>query len=229
MEPMDLLRRFGELLPLLIVPIVFSLMLAGWLWERRKARLRREALQEEARRMGFVFEEEDLFVMDQDRGRCPLFTHGNSKKYLNVLRGPAPGGGRLTFFDYHYVTGSGKSRQHHRQSVAAFLSETRRLPDFQLRPEGLGEKFLTLFGYQDIDFGENPVFSGKYLLRGKDEPGIRALFHPGLLRAFEAAPGWCVEGGGRWLVFYKPRTIVEPAGLKALLEELRPLVSAFPA
>jgi hypothetical protein len=35
---------------------------------------------------------------------------------------------------------------------------------------------VSAFGYQDIDFGNRPTFSSKYLLRGPDEPSVRNLF-----------------------------------------------------
>jgi len=55
-------------------------------------------------------------------------------------------------FDYVYVTGYGKNRQIHRQSVVYLEPPYLRLPYFSLRPENILLKIFTEFGYQDIDF-----------------------------------------------------------------------------
>ena len=78
-------------------------------------------------------------------------------------------------------------------------------------------------GYQDIDFESHPTaaeFSEKYLLRGKDEQKIRALFTDTALTFFAAHPDEvCVEGSGDELIWYQPEKTIEPADIPAFMKE----------
>lgn len=67
------------------------------------------------------------------------------------------------------------------------------------RPEHTFHKIISAFGYQDIDFGNRPTFSSKYLLRGPDEQGIRNLFIDALLGFYEMNEGTSTDGGGSQL------------------------------
>src|SRR5207237_8398116 len=97
-------------------------------------------------------------------------------------------GGKAAVFDYVYVTGYGKNSQTHYQTVVYIEPAKLRVPYFSVRPEGFFTKFLTAFGYQDIDFGQRPEFSKKYVLRGQDEQGIRHTCNDCLLSFFENYP-----------------------------------------
>ena len=102
-------------------------------------------------------------------------------------------------------------------------------PRFELKPERLFDKLAVALGAQDIDFGENPRFSKSYLLRGKDESAVRALFKPAVLRHLESRPGWSVEGGGGWFVLYQLDHCVEPPDLAGFIDEARRLAAVFRA
>lgn len=101
--------------------------------------------------------------------------------------------------------------------VACFHVSEHSLPDFELIPEGLLDKVRTAFGYQDIDFNTDRTFSRHYLLRGADEPAIRALFHPGILRFLADRPWWSIESHHGWLAVYTPYK-VRPRELPRFLD-----------
>ena len=87
----------------------------------------------------------------------------------------------VSLFDYTYVTGSGKSRHDHHQTVVGLSLPTLTLPPFVLMPENLFHKVVSALGWHDIDFPEAPNFSKRFLLRGAQEHAIRAAFNPGVL------------------------------------------------
>ena len=184
------------------------------------AKRRRQGLERAAQEMGFVFDAEATSVAGQPFLSLPLLSH--QTKLSNVLRG-AVGSGEAVVLDVQI--GSGK--QARTQTVACFRLAGKRLPAFEMRPENLFDKIGSRFGQQDIDFETNPEFSKSYLLRGKDEPSVRALFHPGLLMFFEQHKGWCVEGEGEWLGVYRAVQIVAPGNLRTFLDEATQVATAF--
>ena len=112
-------------------------------------------------------------------------------------------GVKAALFDYIYVVGHGKHQQTHYQSVAYFEPRNLSVPNFSLRPENVLHKFISALGYQDIDFGNRPVFSSKYLLRGADELAIRNAFNDSLLAYYETNQGACTDGGGNQLFIFR--------------------------
>ena len=75
------------------------------------------------------------------------------------------------------------------------------------------------FGYQDINFGDHPVFSESYLLRGHQETQVRDLFTEKVLNYYSRHDDLCTEGDGQRLVFYRRHQKVEPGWLEAFLEQ----------
>ena len=109
------------------------------------------------------------------------------------------------------------------QTVICFHSPQLSLPDFSMRREEWHHKLRSKLGYQDIDFESHPTaveFSKKYLLRGKDEQTIRALFTDAVLTFFAAHPDKvCVEGSDDQLIWYQPGKIIEPEDIPAFMKE----------
>ena len=84
----------------------------------------------------------------------------------------------------------------------------KRLPKFVLEKEGyldkLFDRVLAITGYKDIDFENHPGFSKKFLLLGKNEQEIRAIFTPALIEFIENEPIYHIEcNGDALLVFSK--------------------------
>ena len=144
----------------------------------------------------------------------PLFSQGHSKEIRNAMYGDLEGV-KTAVFDYQYVTGHGKHRQTHNQSVVYFEPRDFNLPQFSLRPEGVMHKLISAFGYQDIDFGQRPTFSSRYLLRGPDEPAIRTLFSDALLGFYEMNEGSSTDGGGNQLFIFRQNYRLPPQEIQA--------------
>jgi hypothetical protein len=147
-----------------------------------------------------------------------LFEQGRNRQTRNYSRGQYHGVD-VRLFDYYYVTGSGKNRTTHKQTVLAVSSGSLDLPAFELRPENLLHKIGSMFGYQDIDFQMYPEFSRLFLLRGEDEGAIRQTFHHEVLQFFERRAGVSIEGLGSGFAYYRRGTRIDPQQLSGFVED----------
>jgi hypothetical protein len=190
------------LAPVLFFVVIIAIVAVVFLYQRKRERERTQAMQLIANQLAWNFTADAPMNMIAGLDNFALFNQGHSKRIKNFMYGEA-NGVKAAAFDYIYVTGYGKNQQTHYQSVAYLEPANLRVPYFSLRPEGYFTKFLTAFGYQDIDFGQRPVFSQKYLLRGQDEQGIRQAFNDQLLAFFESYQGTCVDAGNNQLFVFR--------------------------
>ena len=164
---------------------------------------------------------------DQATPPLPLFGEGRSRVVTNMLHGDSELLGfaeefEVRIFAYRYMISSGKSSHAVRQSVICFQSPQLNLPKFQLCPEHFFDKIGSKLGYQDIDIESHPTaaeFSKKYLLRGKDEQKIRALFTDEVLAFFAGQDKVCVEGSDDQLIWYRWGKLIEPEDIPAFMKE----------
>lgn len=165
-------------------------------WKRRKD------LEELAASIGLPFSAEGP---DEDRlGRSGLeiFATGRSRKAFNLLTSQS-GAGQVSFFDYHYVTGSGRNSQTHNLTVALIECSRVQIPYFDLKPEGLLYKIGEMLGFKDIDLPAFPLFSDKYRLTGPDEKAVHLFFTPQRAAWFERNQGLRVQGAPGHLAILK--------------------------
>ena len=215
------------LFPFVILAIVFSLFAIIAVYTSRKEKERTRQLQLTASQLGWSFAAAAPLNMIAGVERFALFNQGHGKEIKNFMYGAARGT-KAAVFDYVYVTGSGKSRQVHRQSVVYLEPPTLSLPYFSLRPEHLLLKIFTAFGYQDIDFGQRPEFSRQYILRGQDEQAIRQTFNDGLLSFYEQYPGTCTDGGGNQFFVYRGGYRFQPQEIQSYVGLALTALSLFP-
>jgi len=195
-----------QLLPVL-APILFSatfliVIVFVILYQKKKERERTEAMRSVANFLQWNFVDVAPWNMITNLDYFTLFNQGHSKQIKNFMYGEA-NGVKAAMFDYIYVTGSGKNRTTHFQTVTYLEPANLRTPYFTLRPEGFFTKIMTAFGYQDIDFGQRPEFSKQYLLRGQDEMAIRQTFNDQLLSFFETYQGTSVDAGNNQLFVFR--------------------------
>jgi len=166
---------------------------------------RTEELQMIAQSMGLEFgthtplyAQNLLFTLN-----LPLFNQGRSKTIYNLMYG-SDGATESMVFDYKYTTGSGKKQQTAHFTIALMRSPQLDLPSFTLRPERFGDRILSAFGRQDIDFSDHPELSRSYLLRGPEE-AVRAVFHEHVLTWFQGQPGLLVQGDDQDLIVLRSK------------------------
>jgi len=203
------------------IPVVFFVVIVGVtitirIYSRQKEKERTRQLQIAAGQLGWNFAPAAPLNMIPGLERFTLFNHGHGREIKNMMYGVA-NGVKAAVFDYIYVTGSGRSRQTHYQSVVYLEPGNLSIPFFTLRPEGFFHKLISALGYQDIDFGQRPTFSSQYLLRGPDEQAIRNIFSDRLLSFYETYAGTCTDGGGNQLFVFRSEYRLEP-------QEIQPYV-----
>ena len=136
-------------------------------------------------------------------------------------------GHRVQLMDWRFVTGSGKSRTEHHQTVVLFPTSANGLPDFTLAPENFFHRIGQVFGYQDIDFDEDEAFSRAYLLRGEDEAAIRSALNPVVRSFLTGAPGWTVQTKQGAAALFRSNQRCKPPELPAFLAEALRILSAL--
>lgn len=202
-----------QILPILF-PVGFFVLLIGLIvaiiiYNNKKEKERTLAMQQVAQQMGWAFAPTAQLTMIPHTGYFNLFNQGHSKSIKNMIYGEL-NGVKAAVFDYRYTVGHGKHSHTYNQSVLYFETPKLQLPMFTLSPESFMHKFISALGYQDIDFGNRPEFSKRYLLRGQDEQAIRRTFQEQILAFYEANQGLTTEGGGSQLFVYRLSNRVPP-------------------
>ena len=145
-----------------------------------------------------------------------LFNRGHSRKMKNVMTAVTEQL-KLTIFDYQYTTGGGNHTHTHSRTLVALESAAFHIPQFSVRPEGLGDKLAANLGFQDIDFDHHPEFSSKFVLQAKDEDAIRRFFTTQILDLFASRPDLSVDIVPGLITYWKSN--------RAKPEEIRDLMS----
>jgi len=201
--------------------VVILVALAVLAHQHKQERI--DGLRQLATRLGWSFQDAQPVTIIPHVERFELFTQGRDRKIRNYLAGES-GGDQFAVFDYSYVTGGGNTTKTYSQTVLHVHSPRLDLPLFSLRPENLLHRIGGLVGHQDIDIEGHPAFSGEYLLRGRDESSIRAVFEPGVVALYEANRGHCTTGAGPDLLLWRSATLASAEEVPALLELGRDLL-----
>lgn len=189
------------LIPIIFFAVIIGLVIALFVYNRKKEKERTLAMQQAAQQMGWSFTPVAQLGMIPYSGSFNLFSQGHSRSIYNMIYGQMSGA-KAAVFDYRYTVGHGKNSHTYNQTVIYFETPKLQLPLFTLSPENFMHKFISALGYQDIDFGNRPEFSKRYLLRGPNEQEIRRAFTDNILAFYEANQGLHTEGGGAQLFIY---------------------------
>ena len=176
---------------LLYVLIGIGVIIAS-IRQSRAARKRSLDLQALTTRLAF-----DDFNPNRDHGFAmgwgflSRLAQGQERYAFNILRGTyheQP----LFIFDYHYQTGSGKSRQEHFCTLLMLVFKEA-FPQLTIGPESLGEKIATVFGVgNDIKF-ESAEFSRTFCVRSKDKKFAYDVCNPQMIDYLLTNPGLQIE------------------------------------
>ena len=209
------------------LPLLFVSFAGFMIWRAVKfERERREALQKLAVQLGFSYTRDaSLQALGTAHG-LRLFSLGHGQTVSNLME-QTQGDVRRAVFDYRYTTGSGKNRHSVRITVYLMEKSSMKLPRFFLRPENIFHKIGGAFGYQDIDFSNNPDFSSSYLLQGESAPSVQAIFPPHVLNFFAQQKGWQVEGSETAIIVCRELTTVKPEQLSEFLNSARQITELF--
>jgi hypothetical protein len=207
--------------------LVFSIWIAI---SAARARKQSRAFSASALEMGLAFEGGTW----SDPRKAPhlnttLFTKGSAKTFRNVMTGSSTGL-HVSLFDYSYVVSDGRNSRTCAQTVASFSKTGVQLPEFQMGPKGLLQKFDDALFHTNINFDSHADFSRRYQVRSPTQEKTRELFTGSLLSFFESLDPrqeWRLEGLEETLIVYRAGKRVKPENLRVFLDETARLASSF--
>jgi hypothetical protein len=130
----------------------------------------------------------------------------------------------VTAFDYHYTTGSGKNRQHHRMSALIARSPLPLQPLLVRREHAL-DRLAGFFGLEDIDF-ESAEFSQKFFVKAASRRWAFDVIHPRMMEFLLQAPSFSIQFAPGHIIAWRrhrfaPGDFESAAGLiKGMLDRL---------
>lgn len=207
-------------------PFVFFALLFGgiaalaWWSEKR----RREELARLAAMQGLQYSPDGPDVYALENTGLEIFGHGRGRRARNLIVLPSRAG-EISFFDYSYSTGHGKSRTTHAYTLALVACGGKPVPHFDLKPENFLHKIGEAIGFKDIDLPGFPVFSDKYRLTGPDEASVLGFFSPQRVVWLENRLGLRVQGAPGWLLLFKKAGPLPSGEWEPFMEDVKTFVA----
>jgi hypothetical protein len=164
---------------------------------------RRKELSDWAMSKGLTFSAGKDRDFDSKYYNINCLQKGDSRYAYNKMTG-AIAGRELLGCDYHYATGSGKSRQQHYFSLVIMKSPIPLEPLF-IRPENFLDKFAEFAGFNDIDF-ESAEFSKKFYVKSTDKKWAYDIIHPRMMEFFLASPMFSIQFEMLSVIVYRDTT-----------------------
>ena len=144
--------------------------------------------------------------MDKHYAAFKCLRRGHSRYATNIMHGEH-NGIDITAFDYHYVTGHGKSRRAHNFSVLAIPSPLPLKPLY-LRPEHVFDKVTDFFGFDDIDF-ESAEFSRKFFVKAPEKSWAYDVIHQRMMEYLLDAPKFHFQFDPRNIMVWRNKRFSE--------------------
>jgi len=170
---------------LVLVAIVVSIIYSIYAPGKRRKELAGWALSK-----GILFSPGDDRSFGSKYPNVNCLQKGDSRYACNVMTGTLAGR-KFLGCDYHYVTGSGKSRQEHDISLVIVKSSIL-LEPLIIRPENFFDKFAEFAGFNDIDF-ESAEFSKKFYVKSPNKKWAYDIIHPRMMEFLLASPMFSIQ------------------------------------
>ena len=149
-------------------------------------------------------------AQDQYAPIVPFFHQGAYRHWRHEVSGMM-GGHSFAAFEYTYTVSSGRSSYTYREAIIKWEDERINVPRFLAAPETFINRIgQSLFGVQDVDFPEDPVFSSAYVLKG-EPAAVTVLFTPAVRSYLSANPGQHLAGEGHVLFWWRANQPLPPA------------------
>ncbi|MGD0597193.1 MAG: hypothetical protein ABSA64_06680 [Sedimentisphaerales bacterium] len=139
---------------------------------------------------GLLFNHGKDSFFDSKYSNFNCLQKGDSRYAYNIMTGTLAGR-EFIGCDYHYATGSGKSRQEHNMSLVIVKSPILLEPLF-IRPENFFDKLTEFVGFNDIDF-ESAEFSKKFYVKSPDKKWAYDIIHPRMMEFLLASPMFSIQ------------------------------------
>lgn len=167
-----------------IIFVILSILLVAISWYMELKR--REALKAVATELVLAFSPGDPFEIDTGYNHFKGLQRSDYEWATNVISGNYRTH-EVKLFDYHYeiedTDSEGNKETQHYSFSAAILTLPGELPDLIARPEGLFDKVVQGFGFDDIDL-DNHEFSRKYMVNSGSKKFAYDIFTPRMMEYF---------------------------------------------
>lgn len=214
------------LIPILAVVVVIITLVVRVALVSKFDKKRTEGLTKAAADMSLPFSKAVTSEQVDQLTQFPLMQRGSSRESSNAIVAETAEL-RLMLLDHKYVSGSGKNKSVHRQTVAWVASNRLNMPSFSLCPESWFDRLGDWILRRDIDFDEDPEFSQKFALSGSDQASIREFFSSRRRQALLKINLPYVEAMRHGFIFYRPGMLLDPSELKSLMNDAFVIYQAF--
>jgi len=179
------------------VVMVLVLMCFGAIYMTKHEKREIASLQTAARALGLNYHSE--FKLNPALAKNPALQRGFMPMVKDVLAGSYRDIETI-IFKYEYEKLSSDYPDHYFRTAVVFFDPQVKLPEFYLKPQSLGGR---IFKKKDIDFEEDPKFSKRYYLTGKDPKAIRNVFAVQQRQALvESKNKWAIGSAEGYVVIY---------------------------
>lgn len=156
-----------------------------------------------------------------------LSTWGVRREITRVMYGRYRGR-QIRIFEHRYFTVGLKGSATIAQTVFYTEFGGNHLPAFELLIEALGDKLATWQGLaQDINFEDDRLFSGRFLLHGNEEDEVRKVFTEPVRQFYLGHGNLCTECDGKQIIFYYPGRLCAAKELRAFLDDCMQVLDLF--
>jgi hypothetical protein len=164
---------------------------------------RSKELAEWAMSKGLIFDPDKDSSFDSQHPNFNCLQRGDSRYACNIMTGTLAGREFLGC-DYHYATGSGKSRQQHNFSLVIVKSPILLEPLF-IRPENFFDKLAEFAGFNDIDF-ESAEFNKKFYVEAPNKKWAYDIISPKMMEFLIESPMFSVQFDLLSVIIYRDTT-----------------------
>lgn len=187
---------------------------------------RQKSLQQFAQSIGAIFKPDNAFDLYKYDG----FLFGKRLLFRNnqIIFQENPESPKMIISEIHLLEGAQPTSKRYATTTMLVMGIKHDLPDFELRKEDQLDRLKQYIGIDDIDFGDYPVFSSKYMLKGNDEEKIRALFNRDLIQFLEKNDKYLIEcRHGDLLIYADKDSVMSVEEVKELFEFTKTLLAIF--
>jgi len=167
---------------------------------------RRKKIAAYAKSKGLHFSPDKDKKIDARYSSFKCLRRGHSRYAYNIMRGKRDGRD-LTAFDYHYVTGHGKSRRVYNFS-ALIIQSPLPLKPLYLRPENIFDRVTDFFGFDDIDF-ESAEFSRKFYVKSPEKRWAYHVIHQRMMVYLMESPRFHIQFDPEFIMAWRGKRFNE--------------------
>jgi hypothetical protein len=204
--------------------VVAAVVAVIWILNHHLKQQRSNDLAALAKRRGLHFSKEEDYSLPGQYAFLDVLNEGRNRYAFNILQGTLLGR-PFQAFDYHYTTGSGKSRKDHYYTFM-ILALPLSFPELTIAPEGIFSKLAQTLGYDDIDF-ESAEFSSAFCVRSTNKKFAYDFCNPQMMEYLIAHKDLSLELERNALILGFERQL-SPEEIERNLERLGHIYSRIP-